>query len=291
MKWILLCLLTCNVAAQNATRTLLKADRVFDGDSMHTGWSVLVNGNLIEAIGNLQSVPPGTKTITLNGATLMPGMIEGHAHLFLHPYNETSWDDQVLSESRTERTARAINHARATLLAGFTMVRDLGTEGAMYDDAALKSAIEKGIVPGPRMIVATRAIVAKGTYGPRNGNPDIDFPQGAAEVGSLTELVNEVRIQIGKGADVVKIYADYRWGINREEAPTFTMEEIAAAVAVAKSGGRQVVAHASSPEGMRRAILGGASVIEHGDDGTAEIFALMKEKNVVLCPTISAGEA
>ncbi|MES2890615.1 MAG: amidohydrolase family protein [Bacteroidota bacterium] len=291
MKVLLLCLLTLNLLGQTSTRSLLKADRVFDGEAMHTGWSILVNGNVIEAVGELKSIPAGTTIISLPGTTLMPGMIEGHSHLFLHPYNETSWDDQVLNESRTERTARAINHAKATLMAGFTTVRDLGTEGAMYDDAALKSVIEKGIVPGPRMIAATRAIVAKGTYGPRKGNPDIDFPQGAAEVGNLSELINEVRIQIGKGADVVKIYADYRWGLKKEEAPTFTVEEIAAAVAVAKSGGRQVVAHASSVEGMRRAILGGVSVIEHGDNGTAEIFALMKEKTVALCPTISAGEA
>jgi len=161
----------------------------------------------------------------------------------------------------------------------------------MYDDAALKKTIEKGIITGPRMIVATRAIVAKGTYGPRSDNPDIDYPQGAAEVGNIDELLKEVRIQISKGADVIKIYADYGWGKDRQTAPTFTIDEITAAVAVAKSGGRQVVAHATSAEGMRRAVLGGASVIEHGDDGTPEIFALMKERNVALCPTISADEA
>jgi imidazolonepropionase-like amidohydrolase len=289
--FFLFCLLCTTTMAQVNNRVLLKADKVFDGESMHTGWSVLVNGNIIEAVGLLTSVPAGTKTIELNGTTLMPGLIEGHAHLFLHPYNETTWDEQVLNESRAERIARAINHAKATLLAGFTTVRDLGTEGAMYDDAALKIAIEKGIVPGPGMIVATRAIVARGTYGPKAGNPDIDFPQGAAEVGNLEELVNEVRIQIGKGADLIKIYADYRWGKNQEAAPTFTIEEVAAAVAVAKSGGRQVVAHASSVEGMRRAVLGGVSVIEHGDEGTPEVFALMKEKNVAYCATLSATEA
>ena len=283
--------LTFNCAAQKNTRILLKADRVFDGNKMHAGWSVLINGNTIEAVGIITNVPANTTTISLSGATLMPGMIEGHSHLFLHPYNETTWDEQVLNESRTERTARAINHAKATLLAGFTMVRDLGTEGAMYDDAALKKTIGKGIVIGPRMIVATRAIVAKGTYGPRSNNPDVHLPQGAAEVGNIDELIKEVRLQISKGADLIKVYADFGWGIDRQTAPTFTIEEIAAAVSIAKSSGRQVVAHATSAEGMRRAVLGGASVIEHGDEGTAEVFALMKEKNVAFCPTLSADEA
>jgi imidazolonepropionase-like amidohydrolase len=202
-----------------------------------------------------------------------------------------SWNDQVLKESRAERTARAVMHAQATLLAGFTTVRDLGTEGAMYDDAGLKRAIEKGVVPGPRMIVATRAIVAKGTYGPKSESADIEYHQGAAEVAGLESMANEVRTQIGKGADVIKLYADYRWGQNGEAMPTLTQEEIATAVAIAKSGGREVVVHSSTPEGMRRSIMAGVSTIEHGDDGTAEIFRLMKEKNVALCPTLAAGDA
>lgn len=288
---LIICCLGVNAFSQTSNHTLLKADRVFDGEAMHTGWSVLVKGNRIEAVGLITEAPANTRIISLPGATLMPGLIEGHSHLFLHPYNETSWDEQVLNESRAERTARAVNHAKATLLAGFTTVRDLGTEGAQYDDAALKKTIEKGIVPGPRMIVATRAIVAKGTYGPKSDNPETVYPQGAAEVGNVAELINEVRVQIGKGADVVKIYADYRWGKNREAAPAFTIEEITAAVAVAKSGGRQVAAHATSAEGMRRAVMAGVHVIEHGDEGTLEIFELMKAKNVALCPTISAGIA
>lgn len=277
--------------AQADKFVLLKADRVFDGENMHANWSVLVKNNKIEQVGNIQNIPANTETINLPGTTLMPGMIEGHSHLFLHPYNEVSWNDQVLKESRAERTARAVNHAKATLMAGFTTVRDLGTEGAMYDDAGLKRAIEKGVVPGPRMIVATKAIVAKGTYGPKSESADIDLHQGAAEVAGVENMIDEVRSQISKGADVIKIYADYRWGINGEAMPTFTLEEMASAVAVAKSGGREVVVHSSTPEGMRRSILAGVSTIEHGDDGTAEIFRLMKEKNVALCPTLAAGDA
>jgi imidazolonepropionase-like amidohydrolase len=272
---------------------LLMPAKVFDGDSLHTGWQVLVKDNIIEAVGpsTQMTVPKDARKIELKNCTLLPGLIEGHAHLFLHPYNETSWDDQVLKESRAERTARAVNHARLTLMAGFTTIRDLGTEGAMYDDVGLKTAINKGIITGPRMIVATRAIVAKGTYGPKSTNPDIDLPQGAAEVSGTDQLVNEVRTQIAKGADIVKIYADYRWGKNSEALPTFSESDLAAAVSLAASGKRQVVVHASTVEGMRRAIMAGVNTIEHGDNGTLEIFRLMKEKHIALCPTLAAGDA
>jgi imidazolonepropionase-like amidohydrolase len=281
-----------SVSAQTDSFYLLKPDRVFDGEAMHNGWIVLVHNNKIEAAGDMNfKLPANTRVIELKGTTLLPGLIEGHSHLFLHPYNEVTWNDQVLQESRAERTARAVVHARATLVAGFTTVRDLGTEGAMYDDVGLKTAIEKGIVPGPRMIVATRAIVAKGAYGPKYDNPDIDLPQGAAEAGNRAELENEVRTQISKGADFIKIYADYRIGKNAEAAPTFTVDELKAAVALAKNSGRQVVIHASTAEGMRRGIEAGVSTIEHGDGGTEEIFRLMKEKGVALCPTLAAGDA
>ena len=271
---------------------LLKPDRVFDGDSMHTGWVVLVKNNQIEAAGPMQfKLPAGTLVKDLKGMTLLPGLIEGHAHLFLHPYNETSWDDQVLKESRAERTTRAVQHAKATLLAGFTTVRDLGTEGALYDDAGLKKAIEKGVIPGPRMIVATRAIVAKGTYGPKSESPDIDLPQGAEEVAGLEELSKAVRSQIGHGADLIKVYADYRYGIKGEAQPTFSELELGWLAGMTNSSGRKVVAHASTPEGMRRAVMAGVSTIEHGDQGNAEVFKLMKEKKVALCPTLAAGES
>jgi imidazolonepropionase-like amidohydrolase len=290
----ILCLLFGIAKAQPpAEYTLLVPTKVFDGDTIHAGWNVLLRGNLIEAVGlpSQMNVPPGAKRIELNNCTLLPGLIEGHSHLFLHPYNETSWDDQVLKEARSERTARAVNHSRATLLAGFTTVRDLGTEGAMYDDAGLKAAINKGIIIGPRMIIATRAIVVKGTYGPKSTNPEIRLPQGAAEVANTEELLNEVRVQLSKGADVIKLYGDYRWGKNNEALPTFSAEDIAKVVAIANDGGRQVVVHASTVEGMRRAIIAGVSTIEHGDNGTLEIFRLMKEKGIALCPTLAAGDA
>jgi imidazolonepropionase-like amidohydrolase len=270
---------------------LLKPDRVFDGEQMHEGWQVLVKNKQIAAAGANLTAPKNCTVINLKGCTLMPGLIEGHSHLFLHPYNETTWNDQVLKESRAERTARAVNHARATLMAGFTTVRDLGTEGAMYDDVGLKQSIEKGIIPGPHMLVATRAIVATGSYGPRFESADVDFPQGAAEAGNGDELLKEVRTQIGKGADLIKLYADYRWGKDGKAAPTFLVSDMALAVEQARSTGRTVAVHASTQEGMRRAIAAGVTTIEHGDDGTLEIFRLMKQKGIAFCPTLAAGDA
>ncbi|MGZ3837441.1 MAG: amidohydrolase family protein [Flavisolibacter sp.] len=289
---LVILLATFRLYAQTDSFYLLKPDRVFDGQDLHSDWIVLVRGHTIEAAGPLNfKLPPQTNIIELKGATLLPGLIEGHSHLFLHPYNEVSWNDQVLRESRAERTARAVNHAKATLMAGFTTVRDLGTEGAGYDDAGLKKAIEKGVIPGPRMIIATRAIVARGSYGPNWGNPDLELPQGAAEVAGTEEMTREARTQISKGADLIKLYADYRWGKDGQSAATFTIEEMSAATAIANSGGRKTVAHAATKEGMRRAILSGVSTIEHGDEGDDEIFRLMKEKGVALCPTLAAGEA
>ncbi|HEY4650591.1 MAG TPA: amidohydrolase family protein [Pontibacter sp.] len=270
---------------------LLRPDRVFDGERLHENWQVLVKDDKIAAVGNITSLPANTQVIDLKGTTLLPGLIEGHSHLFLHPYNETSWNDQVLKESRPERTARATVHARNTLLAGFTTVRDLGTEGAGYDDAGLRQAIEKGVIPGPRMLIATKAIVATGSYGPKELSYEIDTPIGAAVADGTEGLTREVREQIGKGADLIKVYADYRWGANGEAAPTFTLEELKTIVQVAGSSGRQVVAHASTPEGMRRAILAGVATIEHGDGATPEIFKLMKKHQVALCPTLAAGDA
>ncbi len=273
------------------TYKLLKPDRVFDGEKMHEGWQVLVKNDKIEAAGASINLPPNTQVIELKGTTLLPGLIEGHSHLFLHPYNETSWNDQVLKESRVERIARATVHAEKTLLAGFTTVRDLGTEGAEYDDVGLKQAIEKNVIPGPRMIIATKAIVATGSYGPKELSYEITTPIGAAEADGMDALIKEVRTQIGKGADVIKVYADYRWGAKKEAQPTFTVDELKKIVEVAGSSGRPVVAHASTPEGIRRAALAGVSTIEHGDDATPEVYRLMKKNNVAFCPTLAAGDA
>src|SRR5690349_6444344 len=258
---------------------------------MHRGWQVLVRGERIIAAGVKVDVPADSRRIDLNGMTLLPGLIEGHGHLFLHPYNETSWDDQVLHESLALRTARAVNHARATLLAGFTTERDLGTEGAGYADVGLKAAIEQGIVPGPRMLVATRAIVATGAYGPKGFEPGVEVPLGAEEASGVDDIVRVVRSQIAAGADVVKLYGDYRWRPGEESRPTFSAAEMKAAVEAAHDAGRPVAVHASTAEGMRRAIAAGADTIEHGYGGTAETFKAMKDKGIALCPTLAASDA
>lgn len=271
---------------------LLRPAAVFDGQDRHEGWALLVENGKITAVGPVAQVagPPGIRTLDLPGLTLLPGLIEGHSHLLLHPYNETSWNDQVLLESQALRVARATVHAQRTLLAGFTTARDLGTEGAGYADVGLKEAIELGIIPGPRLLVATRALVATGSYGPKL-SVDEDVPQGAQEADGIDGIIRAVREQLGKGADLIKVYADYRWGPGGTTQPTFSQEELTLIVQTARSAGRGVVAHAVTPEGMRRAILAGVETIEHGDNGTPQVFALMKQRGVALCPTVAAGDA
>lgn len=288
----LLLLLPQFLYAQNSTSYLLQPDRVFDGTEMHEGWVVQVQGNKIIAAGAKESIRVGKETQVINmaGMTLMPGLIEGHSHLLLYPYNITDWDVQVLKESDSYRTVRATVHARNTLMAGITTVRDLGTEGAGYSDVALKRAINEGIVPGPRMIVAGRAIVSTGSYGPKGYDTDMQIMLGA-EPADGNELIRVVRDQIGKGADFIKVYADYRWGTKGEDQPSFTLEELKTVNEVARSSGRYLVCHAKSKEAMRRAILAGAETIEHGDFIDEEIAQLMKEHKVTYFPTLAAVDA
>jgi imidazolonepropionase-like amidohydrolase len=282
-----LCLLA---TVSSAATIVLKPARVFDGERMHEKWAVRVNGDRIEAAGPAVDAA-GARTVELAGATLMPGLVEGHSHILLHPYNETPWNDQVLREGIALRAARAVNHLRATLMAGFTTVRDLGTEGAGYADVELRQAVREGIVSGPRILAATRAIVATGSYAPKGFAPEWSVPQGAEEADGTDSLVRAVRHQIGLGADWIKLYGDYRWGPHPNSHPTFSLEEMKLAVETAKSASVPVAVHASTPEGMRRAILAGAETIEHGDGGTPEIFRLMVERRIALCPTLAAGDA
>jgi imidazolonepropionase-like amidohydrolase len=291
-------LLTCLLAllpllgSAQGTTTLLRPAAVFDGQDLHPGWAVLVEGDKIKALGPAAQLtaPAGATILELPGLTLLPGLIEGHSHLLLHPYNETSWNDQVLTEPLALRVARATVHARRTLQAGFTTARDLGTEGAGYADVGLKQAIDQGIILGPRLLVATRALVATGSYGPHLAAVE-DLPQGAQEADGVDGIIRAVREQIGHGADLIKVYADYRWGLGGTAQPTFSQEELALIVQTARSAGRGVVAHASTTEGMRRATLAGVETIEHGDGGTLEVFRLMKQRGVAFCPTVAATDA
>jgi imidazolonepropionase-like amidohydrolase len=295
LGFLFLCLLAAVADAQEPRATVLRPARVWDGvsDAAKEGVVVLVQGDRIAAVGPAAAVraPGDALVIDLPGLTLIPGMIDAHSHVLLHPYNEASWDDQVLKESLALRVARATNHVRNTLRSGFTTIRDLGTEGAAYADVGIKQAIDQGIIEGPRMLVTTRAIVGRGSYAPKGFASEIDIPQGAEEAGNADELVRIVRDQIKHGADWIKIYADYRWGADGEARPAFTEAELRSAVETAEMSGRHVVAHSSTPEGMRRATLAGVTNIEHGDGGTPEIFKLMAERGVPLCPTLAAGDA
>jgi imidazolonepropionase-like amidohydrolase len=294
MRLLILFLLSLLAAAPAVAQPILiRPERVFDGvnGAPHDGWSVLVEGDHIVAAGPNVSAPAGARVIDLPGTTLLPGLIEGHSHLFLHPYNETLWDDQVLHEPLALRTARAVVQAERTLDAGFTTERDLGTEGAGFADVGLKQAINQGIVPGPRLLVSTRAIVARGAYGPKGFEPGVAIPQGAQEVAGVDEIVRAVRDQVAGGADIVKFYADYHWGKGEPSRPTLSQAELNAGVAAAHDAGRLVAVHATTAEGMRRAVLAGADTIEHGYSGTPEVFKLMHDRGTALCPTIAASEA
>jgi len=303
MKRFFFLLLVCAAAALTGAAQapvghplLLEPAQVWTaGEPLHSGWVVLIEGNQIKAVGPRASVtvPPDAERITLPGMTVLPGLMDLHSHIFLHPYNEKLWDQQVLTEPPQYRTVLATKHAEATLMAGFTTLRDLGTEGAGFGDVDVKRAIHEGIIPGPRLWVATRAIVATGDYGPavRNYRPDISLPQGAQECTGAAECVAAVREQAARGADWIKIYADYRTGPHGETRPTFTQEEMNAMVAAAHDSGRPVAVHAQSDEGMRRAALAGVDTIEHGFGGTEATFRVMAEKHIVLMPTLTASEA
>ncbi len=281
--------------AQARRALLLVPDAVWDGTSNapRAGWVVLVEGSRIAALGPAGDVraPADAERIELSGTTLIPGLIEGHSHLFLHPYDEAAWDDQVLREPIGLRMARAVESARLTLRAGITTERDLGTEGALDFDVQLKRAIEQGVVPGPRLITVTRAIVATGSYAPRRTDYAFEPGQGAEEASGVEEITRVVRRQIGYGADWIKVYADFRWGPSGEGRPTFTQHELNLLVEIARGSGRPVAAHATTPEGMRRAVLAGVETIEHGDEGTRDVFRLMRSRGVALCPTLAAAES
>ena len=279
----------------NSPATVVVPDRVFDAPAgvVHAGWVVLVSGDRIAAVGPAAavSVPPGARRIDLPNATLLPGLIEGHGHFFLHPYAEAPYAVQVLREPLALRIARATVAARRTLEAGFTTQRDLGTEGAGYADVGLEAAIDQGIIPGPRLLVATRAVVATGSYGPTGFEPNFDVPQGAQEATGVDDVRRVVRDQIKHGADWIKIYADGGWGPDGENEPTFTVAELTAAVEAARSSGRYVAAHARYPEAIERALRAGVTTIEHGDSLTPAVIKLMLQRGVALCPTLTATEA
>src|SRR5712664_3022846 len=284
-------------SATNRSSFLLVPARVFTSEDSksHEGWNVLVTSNQIAAVGPVSEIkaPGDAVKIQLAGMTLLPGLMDIHSHIFLHPSNETLWADQVLKEPVAYRSARAVVHCKNTLLAGFTLLRDLGTEGAGFSDLAIKRAIEEGKIPGPRLLVATKAIVATASYGPGplGFAENVVLPKGAQEASGVPEILKAVREQAGAGADWIKVYADYGRGPGGKQVPTFSVEELKALVEESHSAGRLVAAHATTAEGMRRAVLAGVDTIEHGYGGTEEIFRSMAEKHIAYLPTLTAEEA
>jgi imidazolonepropionase-like amidohydrolase len=199
----------------------------------------------------------------------------------------------VLRESQGRRIIRALNHAKNTLQAGFTTMRDLGTEGAGYADVEVRDAINAGEAIGPRLQVATKAIVAYGAYGPmrKNYGFSADLPQGAQEVSGVEEAKKAVREQIQHGADWIKVYADFEIGPDANTVVTFTQQELNEIVSLAHQLGRPVSAHATSDEGMQSAISAGVDSIEHGIQGKRDSFKLMAQKRIAWLPTITQVEA
>ncbi len=270
---------------------LLRPARVFDGETLHEDWAVRIQGERIAAAGPDAGTDADTTVVGLPGATLLPGLIDLHTHVLLMPYDRRSWDDQILRDHQALRVARAVPALAKTLAAGFTTIRDLGTEGADEADVGLRRALEEGVIAGPRLICVTRAIVARGFYGPAGFAPECCVPQGADEVDGPESIYQVVRRQIARGADWIKVYADSRHGPGGISRPSFSQDDLALIVRIAADSGLRVAAHANTAEAMRRAALAGVATIEHGNEGTPEVFALMAERGVAYVPTLAAYDA
>ena len=272
---------------------LLKNVRVLDVESgeISEESDVRISGGEILEIGTSLSSKEDEESIDLSGKFILPGLMDLHSHLLLHPYNEASWNDQVLKESLGLRTIRGTVHARKTLEAGFTTIRELGTEGAGFADVAIRDAINAGLIPGPRVLTATRALVTSGGYGPSGFDPRFNIPKGAQQADGVGEVRRATREQIAAGADWIKVYADYRRQAGGGSTPTFSEDELKAIVDEANSAGVPVSAHATTDKGIIRAVKAGVDTIEHGYQASPEALKLMKDSNVVLCPTLAASES
>ena len=274
-------------------RGAAQPDRVFDGETMHTGWTVMVRGDRIEAAGPALAPPAGAEAIALPGTTLLPGLIEGHSHLLLHPYNETPWNDQVVREPLAlSRGAGRQSRARDTLMAGVTTVRDLGTEGAGYADVGLKRAIDEGVDPRSANARRRTGHGGAGQLRAEGIRARVDrCRRGRRRRADSTGSMRVARDQIGRGADFIKVYADYRYGPNGEARPTFTLDELRRIVDVARqqrSSGRRACFDAGRDAPRHRG--------RHRNDRTRrwrhrrDLEADGRAK-VGFCPTLAAGDA
>ena len=272
--------------------TLLRPYQVFDGKKIQKNTWVLIKGDMIKYVGRAGSfvVPANTVIIDMPNQTLLPGLIDGHTHLFLHSFNETPWENQVLRESPAERVLRAAANAKKELMAGFTTVVDMGTQGAGYVDVGLQESIDKGVVVGPRMLVATRAIAASGGYSTKEFADETETPKRAAEADGKDAILKEIRSQIGAGANIIYIYCETVPTKDEPATATYTAEELGLIVQLANSAQRLVVANATTPEGIQRAIDAGITLITNLDNCTPDILKSIKASNITICPTIAHDE-
>lgn len=279
--------------------TVIKAGRLLDvraGRALE-GQGVLVEGGRVRAVGALADIlrqaPAGARTIDLTRATVLPGLIDCHTHVLLQgDITSADYDEQLLKESIPYRTIRATVAARTALWNGFTALRDLETEGAMYADVDLKTAIERGVIPGPRMFVATRALSGTGMYPLLGYSWELRMPEGVQIVDGVDEIRKAVREQVKYGADWIKFYADRRYYMKEgalRSLVNFTDEEMREIVSEAHRLGRRVAAHAMGRDGIDASLRAGVDSIEHGYGLEEETMARMARAGVYWCPTIYVG--
>jgi imidazolonepropionase-like amidohydrolase len=295
MKHLALALLLAASAAAQPKPIVIKAARLIDGrgGAPVAPALVVVRGNRIQSVGGL--APDDAQVIDLGDATLLPGLIDAHVHLLLQGDVTTEdYDEQIFKESMAYRALRASRAAKIGLEHGFTTMRDLETEGAMYTDVDVKRAIENGIIAGPRLFVSTRAMSVTGGYGPSGYAPEIIYPRGVQIVDGVDEARKAVREQIGHGADWIKVYADRSYFVQPDgtlsSIPTFTREEMKAIVDEAHRLRHKVAAHAMARPGIENALLAGVDSIEHGIAIPDDLLDLMVKNGVYLCPTLTVTE-
>jgi imidazolonepropionase-like amidohydrolase len=293
---LLATLLLASVTATAAENiVVIRAARMIDGKSAKViaPAMVVIRGNRIDSIGG--SAPAGAKVIDLGDMTLLPGLIDAHVHALLQgDVTSEDYDQQLFKESLAYRALRASRALRIGLENGFTTMRDLETEGAMYTDVDLKRAINNGIIPGPRLVVSTRAMSVTGGYGPSGYSPEVTFPMGVQIVDGVEGARKAVREQIAHGADWIKVYADRSYFIdddgNLSSIPTFTLEEMKAIVDESHRLRHKVAAHAMAKPGISNAVAAGVDSIEHGVSISDELLDQMVAKGIWLCPTLTVTE-
>jgi len=297
MKRLLLALLLATPLFAADDVTLIRAARMIDGrsDNVIAPAMIVVRGNKIESVGRDVTVPAGAKVIDLGDATLLPGLIDAHTHVLLQgDVTGEEYDAQLFKESLPYRALRASRAAKIGLENGFTSMRDVETEGAMYTDVDIKHAINNGVIPGPRMFVSTRAMSVTGGYGPAGYAPDVTYPMGVQIVDGVDACRKAVREQIWHGADWIKVYADRAYFVAKDgtlsSIPTFTADEMKAIVDEAHRLRHKVAAHAMARPGLTNALNAGVDSIEHGVAIPDDLMDLMVKNGTYLVPTLTVTE-